>query len=157
MKFVPLAFAPTILSSCHKEMSSSSSSQTVSRAVSLCMAVNSQHPHHEGGDSRTTSRRSFLRQKASIATSAAFYGFLVNFDSHEPNCSCMDCVGSDTQPHGESCQCNGCTGNSEHQMGCSCKICSIRLGPLPANAYDRDVGDENRSPETYAMNLQVSE
>jgi hypothetical protein len=33
----------------------------------------------------------------------------------------------------------------------------MHFGPLSAAAYERDVGDANRSADSYAMNLQVSD
>lgn len=124
----------------------------------LCMATN--HEKVDIMDQTHFSRRSFLRQKTTtIATSAAFYGFFVNFDDHASNCQCSTCQGlKGDDGHDESCQCNVCS-NANNMVGnhgktCQCHSC-MRLGPLAANAYERDVGDENRSPETYAMNLQA--
>lgn len=114
------------------------------------------------------SRRSFLRQKATVATSAAFYGFFVSLDDnhHASNCQCSVCqdgvvssADSVVDNHGVSCQCNNCVSaivGDNHDTSCQCGSCMrLNLGPLAANAYERDVGDENRSPETYAMNLQA--
>jgi hypothetical protein len=169
MKFNALAaFVPASTSfssssySCYPNMLSASSRDSLSMisTMPLCMATN----HEEEVDIMDQthfSRRSFLRQKATtIATSAAFYGFFVNFDDHASNCQCSTCQGlKENDGHDESCQCNVCS-NANNMVGhhgktCQCHHC-MRLGPLAANAYERDVGDENRSPETYAMNLQVS-
>lgn len=140
--FVPISSAPN-------------HSRSMTSAVPLCMAAT----NHEDPD-KDFSRRSFLRQKTTIVTSAAFYGFLVNFDNHPSNCQCSTCEGSGCagNGHDEFCQCSNCLINGRvignHDKTCQCNSC-MRLGPLAANAYERDVGDENRSPETYAMNLQV--
>ena len=99
-----------------------------------------------------SSRRLFV-QKSGLATSAAFFGFLVNFDGHSPNCNCADCGGSDS--HSQGCACSSCTNVDGHGLGCQCHGC-MNFRPLVANAaYERDVGGNGRSPETYAMNLQV--
>jgi len=93
-----------------------------------------------------SSRRLFV-QKSGVATSAAFFGMFVNFDSHSDNCNCADCAGDgaadSTGTHGLGCQCHPCMKSNNP------------FRPLAANAYERDVGGEGRSASTYAMNLQV--
>lgn len=51
----------------------------------------------------------------------------------------------------------GNTKGIEHGQDCTCGNCVIpRIGPSPASAYERrDVGGENRSAETAALNIQV--
>ena len=178
MKFpTAFAFAPSI-SSFPSSTSTSSSSFTSTSSSSiwstslpfavpqLCMVTDSKSSHHDEND-RIASRRSFLNQKAIIATSGAFYGsFLVHLeDAHSPDCMCSVCEGTQVRqqnmPHHEekdSCQCSKCLNvksPQQHDGDCQCRSC-VRWGPFVANAYERDVGDENRSPETFAMNLQVS-
>lgn len=112
-------------------------------ASSLCMV---------GRPEVSASRRLFV-QKSGLATSAAFFGFFVNFDGHSPNCNCADCGGSDS--HSQGCACGSCRDAVGHELGCQCHGC-MNFRPLVANAaYERDVGGNGRSPETYAMNLQV--
>ena len=95
-----------------------------------------------------SSRREFMKKSVGAA-SAATFGFFVNFDGHSPNCQCSSCGGG----HEAGCDCATCADN--HSLGCQCGNC-VRYGPLSAVAYDRDVGDDNRSADTYAFNLQVS-
>mmetsp|Transcript_3306 Transcript_3306/g.6013 ORF Transcript_3306/g.6013 Transcript_3306/m.6013 type:complete len:167 (-) Transcript_3306:4340-4840(-) len=46
--------------------------------------------------------------------------------------------------------------DGDHSADCICQTC-IRFGPGKAMAYERDVGGEGRSSESYAMNLQARE
>lgn len=112
----------------------------------LCMAANPLNEDH-------LNRRNLIK-KASVATSAAFFGAYVNFDSHSPNCQCVECGGADS--HEQGCNCGNCSSLSGHSFGCQCGRC-MSFGPLAANAYERDVGDNTRSATTYALNLQARE
>lgn len=48
--------------------------------------------------------------------------------------------------------------NSNHDHECTCGGCSISFGPSPASAYERrDVGGDNRSATTAALNIQAAE
>jgi hypothetical protein len=101
----------------------------------------------------TPDRRAFMKRSVGIFTSGMATGGYVNFESHAPNCNCSSCLGND---HAEGCACGNCASGKEHSLGCQCSNC-FRFGPLSAVAYERDVGDDNRSPESYAQNLQVSD
>jgi len=89
--------------------------------------------------SRLSSRRSFVSQ-AGLVTSAATMGFSVNIG------------------HGQSCLCEACRYQKSHAVNdgvpCRCIAC-LRTGPDAAHAYERDVGADGRSPETYAQNIQA--
>ena len=100
--------------------------------TTLCMSVDSS----SSGEMDFSSRRSILRKMASTVAVAAVgstHGWIAN--GHPRSCNCSHCEGSDTLA-----QQNGSR---------------IRLGPMPAYAYERDVGDSGRSADTYAQNLQV--
>jgi hypothetical protein len=110
--------------------------------VPLCMTAN---PANE------LSRRGFIRTSG-ILTAGTAAGWFANYNSHSDNCQCGDCGGL----HADGCNCGSCT-LGEHDLGCLCNNCMMSFRPSSANAYERDVGDNTRSADTYAMNLQVSE
>jgi len=116
-------------------------------ATSLYMAASS-------SDDAVPSRRAFMRRSAGIAFSAATAGGFFNFDGHSAGCQCSSCSG--TSDHGDGCNCASCANGKDHSLGCQCTNC-MHFGPLSAAAYERDVGDANRSADSYAMNLQVSD
>lgn len=117
-------------------------------SIPLCMTI---QPMNE-----FSSRRGFIRSSG-VLTAGTAAGWFANFNSnsnvnHSENCQCADCGGL----HADGCNCGACARN-QHDLGCACGSCGLRLGPSAAIAYERDVGDNTRSADTYAMNLQVSE
>ena len=121
------------------------------------------------------SRRSFLSQAAissGLVGTASSLGFFLNFDqqgllqhgagcqcgycdAHDAGCQCGSCSGVEGGQHGAGCQCGQClTEAKNHPLACNCGSC-LRMGPSAAFAYERDVGDDSRSPETDAFNRQV--
>lgn len=97
------------------------------------------------------SRRGFIRTSG-VLTAGTAAGWFANFNSHPDNCQCGDCGGL----HSDGCNCGACS-LGQHDLGCMCHNCMMSFRPSEANAYERDVGDDSRSADTYAMNLQVSE
>ena len=79
-------------------------------------------------------RRSVLRKMASTLVGAAGSTHVWITNGHRLGCRCSNCKDSDSLAINES-----------YNM----------FGPMPAYAYERDVGDSGRSADTYAQNLQV--
>lgn len=114
--------------------------------VVLCMATTPSNA------SELPSRRAFMTRGVSASFTAAATGIFVNFDGHVDGCKCTNCA--QNSDHEEGCGCSNCASEDFHPFACQCHNC-MSFGPLSAAAYDRDVGDSNRSPETYAQNIQV--
>ena len=112
-------------------------------------------PTASPSSSQVPSRRSFVSQvakSAGLVVPAASIGLFSNVDVHSLYCTCEDCIKLD---HGTNCNCGSCSAIMNHSSNCNCERC-FRFGPSPVMAYERDVGDDGRSADTYAMNLQVS-
>lgn len=143
----------------------------ITQDVNPCTSTSLTSQSGDLTENSDSSRRSFVRNCASIATSASV-GWFANLNFHSAGCACSDCTGADVTGNGNGVEATGAPvewfGNLHfHSTGCSCSDCTgayvtgnidgFKFGPSPANAYERDVGDSNRSADAFAQNLQARE